>query len=117
VLKTGRPERRYAAVWSSEARFEAIPGYGLDPAAQFQRGRELLLQGYRPVSWSVARTTAAAPLVTASVWHRPVVSEPAKDELAQRQARAATALIRLGHADEVWPLLRHSTDPRLRGFL
>ena len=27
------------------------------------------------------------------------------------------ALVRLGHADEVWPLLRHSADPRLRSFI
>ena len=37
--------------------------------------------------------------------------------LAERQARAAVALIRLGKAEEVWPLMRHSADPRLRSFL
>ena len=44
-------------------------------------------------------------------------SEEAKDRLAERQARAAVALVRLGDADEVWPLLRHSADPRLRSFI
>ena len=44
-------------------------------------------------------------------------SEQAKDERAERQARAAVALVRLGHADEIWPLLRHSADPRLRSFI
>jgi formylglycine-generating enzyme required for sulfatase activity len=44
-------------------------------------------------------------------------SEQLKDRRAERQARAAVALIRLGHAAEVWPLLRHSADPRLRSFL
>jgi serine/threonine protein kinase/formylglycine-generating enzyme required for sulfatase activity len=44
-------------------------------------------------------------------------TEQAKDEVAERQARAAVALIRLGHGSEVWPLLRHSPDPRLRSFL
>ncbi len=44
-------------------------------------------------------------------------TETAREELAQRQARAAVTLIRLGHADEVWPLLRHSADPRLRTFI
>jgi formylglycine-generating enzyme required for sulfatase activity len=44
-------------------------------------------------------------------------SEQLKDELAERQARAAVAVIRLGHAEEVWPLLRHSADPRLRSFI
>ena len=69
------------------------------------------------VALSVARTTPEGPPVTASVWHRPVVSESVKDRLAERQARAAVALVRLGQAEAVWPLLRHSPDPRLRSFL
>jgi serine/threonine protein kinase/formylglycine-generating enzyme required for sulfatase activity len=44
-------------------------------------------------------------------------SEQRKDALAERQARAAVALIRLGHADPLWPLLHHSADPRLRSFI
>ena len=55
--------------------------------------------------------------MTASVWHRPVVSEEVKDRLAERQARAAVALIRMGEADDVWPLMQHSADPRVRSFI
>jgi formylglycine-generating enzyme required for sulfatase activity len=44
-------------------------------------------------------------------------SELVKDQLAERQARAAVALLRLGKVDEVIPLLRHSADPRLRSFI
>ena len=55
--------------------------------------------------------------MTASVWHRPVITEEVKDRLAERQARAAVALVRMGKAEEVWPLLRHSADPRLRSFI
>jgi hypothetical protein len=44
-------------------------------------------------------------------------SEEVKDRRAQRQARAAIAPVRLGYADKVWPLLRHSADPRLRTFI
>ncbi len=44
-------------------------------------------------------------------------SEQRKDALAERQTRAAVALIRLGHADLVWHLLQHSADPRLRSFI
>ena len=43
--------------------------------------------------------------------------EPARDNLARRQAKAAAALIRLGHATEVWPLLRHRAVPSVRGYL
>ena len=118
IMKAGHPDRRYAAVWTSDATsFEAIPVYGLDPAAHLQKCRELIAQGYRPVSWSVARTTPEGPPVAASVWHRPVVSEEVKDRLAERQARAAVALVRMGKAEEVWSLLRHSADPRLRSFI
>ena len=55
--------------------------------------------------------------MTASVWHRPMVKEETKDRLAERQARAAVALVRMGKAEDVWPLLRHSADPRLRSFI
>ena len=98
-------------------RFESIPVYGLDPAAHLQKCRELIAQGYRPVSLSVARSTPEGPLVTASVWHLPTVQEDVKDQLAERQARAAISLVRMGKADEVWALLRHSPDPRLRSFI
>jgi hypothetical protein len=44
-------------------------------------------------------------------------SEGIKDRLAERQARAAVTLVRMGRADQVWPLLKHSADPRLRSFV
>ena len=53
IMKAGHPDRRYAAVWSSDASFEATSIYGLDPAAHLRKCRELIAQGYRPVSWSV----------------------------------------------------------------
>ena len=43
--------------------------------------------------------------------------EAAKDRLAERQARAAVALVRMGKGEDVWPRLRHSRDPRLRSFI
>ena len=35
-----------------------------------------------------------------------------QEKLFQRQARAAVALVRLGQAEDVWPLLRHSPRPQ-----
>jgi formylglycine-generating enzyme required for sulfatase activity len=117
IMSAGHPDRRYTAVWTSDAGFEAIPIYGHNPAAHLQKYRELILEDYRPVVLSLARTTPEGPLATASVWRRPVVEEEAKDRLAEHQARAAVTLIRMGRAGEVWPLLRHSPDPRLRSFI
>ncbi len=117
LMKRGHPDRRYAALWISDSSFEAVENYGLDTAVHLQECRELIAQGYRPVSCSVSRTTPDGPLVTASVWNRPTIGEEVKDRLAERQSRAAVALVRMGKAEEVWPLLRHSPDPRLRSFI
>ncbi len=45
------------------------------------------------------------------------VNEAVKESLAKRQANAAVALLRMGEADPVWPLLKHSRDPRGRSYL
>src|SRR5271165_6917881 len=55
--------------------------------------------------------------LTMSVWHRPLVSEEAKDRLARRQANAAVALLRLQREKNVWPILEHRLDPRTRSYL
>jgi serine/threonine protein kinase/formylglycine-generating enzyme required for sulfatase activity/tetratricopeptide (TPR) repeat protein len=117
VMKAGHPDRRYAAVWTNDPAIETIAVSGLDPAAHLRRAHDLVAQKYRPIAWSATRSAPERPLVTTSVWQRPAVPERAKDLLAERQARAAVALIRLGQAREVWPLLQHRADPRLRSFL
>ena len=117
IMKPGHLERSYAAVWMGDFRFDASPILGLDPTAHLQRCRELEAQGYRIVSLSVARTSSEGPPNTASVWHRPLLTDDMKDQLAKRQARAAIALLRMGQSAGVLPLLRHSADPRLRSFI
>jgi formylglycine-generating enzyme required for sulfatase activity/tetratricopeptide (TPR) repeat protein len=41
----------------------------------------------------------------------------AKDKLAKRRANAAVALLRMDQPEKVWPLLKHSYDPRGRSYL
>jgi serine/threonine protein kinase/formylglycine-generating enzyme required for sulfatase activity len=48
---------------------------------------------------------------------QPGATEEAKERLAKRQANAAVALLRMDRRDKVWPLFRHSQDPRLRSYL
>ena len=117
IMKVGHLDRSYAAVWTGDDRFEASPLFGLDPTTHLQRCRELASQGYRMVALSVARPSPEGPPITTSVWHRPVITEETRDQLAKRQARAAIALFRMGRAGEIMPLLRHSADPRLRSFI
>src|SRR5262249_2442710 len=47
----------------------------------------------------------------------PEATEEAREELARRQANAAVALLRMNQPSKVWPLLKHSPDPRARSYL
>jgi eukaryotic-like serine/threonine-protein kinase len=44
-------------------------------------------------------------------------NENEKERLAKRQANSAVALLRLGTAEPVWPLLKASPDPRVRSYV
>jgi hypothetical protein len=116
----------YAAVWQLSAERVSEELHGLEPAAHLARCRELAAQGYRPAALSVAQAsslvgpqarTLAARTVAGSVWHLPVIPDAAKEALAKRQAQAGVALLQLGQAERVWPLLEHRPDPRLRSYL
>ena len=119
IRKRSHLDRSYASVFRiGEKQFEAMPLFGDEPSTHLQRCRELASQGYRIVSLSVARTSAFGPPITASVWHGPpVITDETRDRVAERQARSAIALLRMGKRKEVIPLLRHSADPRLRSFI
>jgi serine/threonine protein kinase/formylglycine-generating enzyme required for sulfatase activity len=120
LLKCANLDRWYLSAWHDSTETESEEIHGLDPAAHLARCRELARQGYRPAALTAAdlcKAGAAGSIVTGSVWHRPVVSDAAKDLLAKRQAQAAIGLLRLGQTDQLWPLLDQSTDPRRRTFL
>jgi formylglycine-generating enzyme required for sulfatase activity len=110
------PERSYAGTFQASAAFDHAWALGLKPAEQQQHCRELMRQDYRPAALSAAEMDRGT-VVTASIWHRPVVPEADKEHLAKRQANAAAALLRLGQTERVWPLLRHRPDPRVRSYL
>ena len=44
-------------------------------------------------------------------------SDADKEALAMRQANAAVMLLKMDAAEQVWPLLRHSPDPRVRSYI
>jgi len=47
----------------------------------------------------------------------PDAKEDAKEKQAKRQTNAAVALLGMGRPDKIWPLLKHSPDPRVRSYL
>ncbi len=107
-------DRQFAAVWNESKTLESQESHGLVPAANLERCREWAAQGYRPAAIAVAAAGDELLLVTASVWHRPLISPEAQRELVQRQGQAAAALVQLGRPELVWPLLSLSPDPSLR---
>ncbi|HLN28584.1 MAG TPA: protein kinase [Gemmataceae bacterium] len=116
LLKGVALDRRYTAVWRESALSASVEVHGLDPVEHLARSKSLIAQGYRPVSLSVADLGGGVS-VTASVWHRPVVADNDKETLAKRQANAAVALLRMNQPGKVWPLLKHSPDPRVRSYV
>ena len=44
-------------------------------------------------------------------------SDDQKERMSSRQAYAAVALVRINRSAKVWPLLKHSDDPRVRSYL
>jgi formylglycine-generating enzyme required for sulfatase activity len=117
TLAKGHLERGYSGVWRDSAMRTSVEVHGLGPAAHRARCRQLAADGYRPAAISVAETADGQPLVTASVWHRPVLAEAERVALARRKANAALGLLHLGQAEPVWPLLRHSPTPDVRSYL
>jgi eukaryotic-like serine/threonine-protein kinase len=69
----------------------------------------------------VANLVAVAPRLEAELTRTTFADRPASDlareTIAKRQASAAVVLLRLGQSAKVWPLLKHSPDPRVRSYL
>jgi eukaryotic-like serine/threonine-protein kinase len=59
------------------------------------------------------------PFLTSEIERRlsPDAKDDTKEELAKRQANAAVALLLMNKSEKVWPLLKHSPDPRVRSYL
>jgi formylglycine-generating enzyme required for sulfatase activity/tRNA A-37 threonylcarbamoyl transferase component Bud32 len=109
--------RQYVAVWHHSSDHESQELHGLSPADHLRKARALAARGYRPAALAMLQADAGKPMVAASVWHYPRLTEADRDALARRQARAAITLLHLGRPAPLWPLLRHRPDPRLRSFL
>ncbi|MDA1230078.1 MAG: SUMF1/EgtB/PvdO family nonheme iron enzyme, partial [Planctomycetota bacterium] len=104
----------FSAVWWDGSEYETQELHGLSAAKHLSRCKELSAQGYRP--WSISVDTLNADVEAASVWARPI-NEAALDSLAIQKANAAMGLMHLGRETDLWPLLKKSTDPRLRAIL
>ena len=108
-------EFTYGAVWWNGGFFESETISRASMAEQRKRAAELARQNYRPISISVVND-ADGP-IAASVWQRPVVRVEEQNRIARRHANAAVALFKLGEAESMWSMLRHTPEPRIRSYL
>ncbi|TWU49143.1 bifunctional serine/threonine-protein kinase/formylglycine-generating enzyme family protein [Rubripirellula reticaptiva] len=110
-------EISFAAVWWNGGTMQSQSLNRVDHQEHLQLSQKLIERDFRPVSISVVFDDNTDKLIVASVWHRPIVSDEIKDELASRQANAVVALLRLGSSESLWPLLQSRPDSRLRSYL
>jgi len=59
------------------------------------------------------------PLLTSEIDRKlpPDATDELKEKLAKRQANATVALLKMDQPEKVWPLLKHSPDPRVRSYI
>ena len=76
---------------------------------------DLISNGYHPVSLN--SNYFGDEVLTASVWHRPFVSETDKEQIAKRRVRLALALLHFGEHETSLPLFQAKDDPRTRAYL
>ncbi len=115
IMQASNVDLRYAAVWNNSTWLESRQSHGLAPLDHLAKCRDMQADGYRVASISTASINGE--LVTASVWHRPMIQDVDRETLARRQANAAVAALRMGDAEKIWPLLKQSPDPRLRTWI
>ena len=116
-LSAGNPQRGYVAINSTNPHRQSRGLFGLSPGPHLAECRTLAGSGWRPFTVSLTEPVPGGELVSVSGWERPVVMDAARDELAERRARAAVAALRLEESGTAWPVLRQSADPRTRAFL
>lgn len=114
---------------TSDSAREQVRSFATDTLADYlsddpERLFELLTDSDQTqFSFTLASLTAhqerAIELGSAAIALTPAAdaSEDDKEELALRQANTAVMLLRMDATDQVWPLLRHSPDPRLRSYI
>ena len=117
IMRAGHLDRSYAAVWTEIHRFEANPVVGLDPAAHLQRCRELVFAGL-----SHGRSLGRPDLRRGTADHRLGLAPPGdhggdQGPVGGTSGSGSSRPPSHGQSEEIWSLLRHSADPRLRSFI
>jgi hypothetical protein len=76
-------DRRQSAVWHVSTEYTSVGLHSISTKEQLDHAARLIAEGYRPASFSVRASNEDSPLVSASVWHRPLIPETERESLAK----------------------------------
>ena len=147
LLARLEPLNAYAGLWRADVDFESKLLSSIPVDRLTEQLKPLTAQGFRPFAIAFdaqpvssvasprgkgekgtdrpdegaaasADSRSATLTPTCSiVLHRPLIPDTTKEQLALRQAAAATALLRLDAAEKVWPLFQDQPDSRLCSYV
>ncbi len=117
LIEQIEPAPRFAALWQADIHFESKL-ITVDTTKESRQSiQQLIAQGYRPQAIAVDSNFQLPTSPFQLLLHLPVIPDDEKESLAIEQSAAATALLRFGAVDRVWPLLQDQPDSRRRSYL
>ena len=141
VLEEIEGSSKYAALWRADIEFESKLLTKVPIDGSLNQIEPLIAKGYRPVAITIDPLAHASvsgptklggptPINSAGavgratgeascsiVFHRPIIPDAAKEELALQQVIAAITLLRMDAPECVWPLFQQQPDPRLCNYV
>ncbi|MBC7965454.1 MAG: SUMF1/EgtB/PvdO family nonheme iron enzyme [Fuerstia sp.] len=121
LLARLEPPAAYAGLWRADVDFESKLLSSIPVDRLTEQLKPLTVQGFRPFAIAFdAQPVSSVPSSRGTcsiVLHRPLIPDTAKEQLALRQAAAATTLLRLDAAEKVWPLFQDQPDSRLCSYV
>lgn len=106
------PADRAAGLWQADPQVETMQLQAATAVDLQAQVGQWLADWWRPIA--VHLDPDGGQRTAVLVLQRPLIADARKESLAIRQGAAAVALLRLGVASNVWPLLESRPDPRLR---
>ncbi len=106
------PAERAAGLWHADPTVETMQLQAATAGDLQTQVGKWLADSWRPIA--VHLDPDGGKRTAVLVLQRPLIADARKEALANRQGAAAVALLRLGAASNVWPLLESRPDPRLR---
>ena len=101
--------------WNETDKFESRHTQARSAEQHRIECRQMWEQGYRMVS--IDAHSVGAVIEVSAIWHRPLIAEDNKESLAHRQVNAAIASLRMGASEKIWPILKQTSDPRLKALI